>query len=204
MEKESSVQLIVAPQEFFRSQLSEAAQSARIALDDHTEFYLVNVLCDFINPAKINDELKELDVMGTPVALMWKKALEASPEQQARIYKRLGDTSLYVAGYFQDYFNRKAFDINYYASVGKTAYSSLSTIMRERHQDEHFSTMYNGLSDQFEKFIELFAIISDALGHAPADLLSIYDRWNQTRSERLRRHLQDHGITPVGVTKKAQ
>jgi hypothetical protein len=97
---------ILSPQDFFRDQVTNAAQSLKLQLNDDIEFYLVNLLCEFINPAQLNID-DDMAVLDTPLAFMLKKAVESSPDIQIKVYKRLGDTSLYFAGYFQDFFNRK-------------------------------------------------------------------------------------------------
>jgi hypothetical protein len=190
--------LVVKPQEFFREKVTAAIAKQKVKVSDDLEFYLVNLLCEFIAPGKLETMVGEMTALETPLALMLKKALEAPPATQMRIYKYLGDTSLYVAGFFQDFFNRKAFDINYYISVGQTAYSSVSSLMRDQHADEHFSDMYNSLGEQFKMMVEIVAEVSELPGDVRAlDILAIYDRWNRTNSERLRRKLSEQGIIPI-------
>jgi len=118
----------------------------------------------------------------------------------------MGDTSLYVDGYFQDYFNRKTFDIDYYINMGQSAYENLSSLMKKRYADEHFASVYHSLSERFNTLVDVVAEISDSPGNNRADdnLLAIYDRWNQTKSERLRRILEEAGIEPIETTRKAQ
>lgn len=200
-----SLNLMVKPQEFFREHVTRAASNQNIAIEPDIEFYVVNLLCEFINHNKLATLTGEMDPMDTPLAIMLKRALEAPTTEKTKIFKYLGDTSLYFAGFFQDYFNRKCFDIGYYITLGSTAYGNLSGIMRDQHADAHFSHFYSDLSAKFGDLVEIVAEVSDATNtNRSEDLLAIYERWMETNSDRLRRSLERAGINPVPTTKKNQ
>lgn len=191
---------LVQPQEFFREKISEAVANQKVQIGDDVEFYLVNLLCEFIAPGKLETVAGEMNAMETPLALMLKEAFEAPPAQRVKIFKYLGDTSLYFAGFFQDYFNRKTFDISYYISLGSSAYDNVSTLMRDHHGDENFRVMYTAMADKFQNLVDVVAEVSEVPGQErPLDILAIYDRWTRTNSDRLRRALHKVGITPVPV-----
>lgn len=195
---EAQVKLMVAPQEFFREKISEAMQNQKIEVGEDIEFYLVNLLCEFIHPGKLETFTGELDALETPLAMMLKQAVEAPPAQRMKILKYLGDTSLYFAGFFQDYFNRKTFDIGYYIALGQSAYGSVSTLMRDTHGDKHFGEMFTSLSERFPHLVEVVAEVSETPGNArPVDVLAVYDRWTRSNSERLRKLLHKLGIMPI-------
>jgi hypothetical protein len=193
------LQLLVKPQEFFREKVSNAVANQNIKIGDDLEFYVVNLLCEFIAPGKLEGVAGEMNALETPLAMMLKEAMEAPPPVRMRIYKYLGDTSLYFAGFFQDYFNRKTFDIGYYIGLGSSAYDNVSTLMRDQ-GDEHFSTTYLGLANRFKDLVDVVAEVSETPGEArPLDILAIYDRWNRSNSERLRKMLHKVGIIPIAV-----
>jgi hypothetical protein len=198
-------QLDVKPQEYFREQVNRATSTLKVDIDDQVEFYLVNLLCDFIDISKVNKDLGVTDILGTPIAMMYKNAVEAPPEQSLRLFRRLGDTSLYIAGFFQDFFNRKTFDIGYYISLGSTAYDSVSSILRSvAKREDARSETYLKMSEDFTTLVDVVAEVS-ADPTQPIDVLAVYDRWNRCKSDRLRRKLEQIGINPVEVkTKLAQ
>jgi hypothetical protein len=199
--------LTIKPQEFFKQKVTEALTNQQIQISDDIEFYLVNLLCEFITTNKLDTLNGELKALETPLALMLKEAIEASPTQQLRIYKYLGDTSLYLAGFFQDYFNNKAFDIGYYITLGSSAYTNVATIFRDHHGDENFMSIYGDLATKFPTLVEVVAEVSDMPGSEvkPVDVLSIYHRWTHNNSDRLRRILQRCGITPIpGLSREKQ
>ena len=47
------LELMVKPHEFFREKVTEAVANQRIELGDDVEFYVVNLLCEFIAPSKL-------------------------------------------------------------------------------------------------------------------------------------------------------
>ncbi len=196
-----ALSLLVKPEEFFRERVSFAIANQQVEVGDDIEFYLVNLLCDFISPAKIEVQSGELNALETPLALMLKEAVDAPPAQRLRIFKYLGDTSLYMAGFFQDYFNRKAFDVGYYISLGSSAYTNVAALVRETNGDQHFTEMFRNLSDKFKSLVEVVAEVSEVPGQENAvDVLAVYDRWTRTHSDRLRRVLNNAGISPLPVS----
>ena len=190
---------LCGPKDFFRKEVTSAAKNLDLNINEQTEFYLVTLLCNFITPQKIETKSGEqLEPLETPLALLLKEALESSHDVQLKIFKKLGDTSLYVAGYFQDYFNKKTYDVDYYMSMGSTAYKKMSNIMRHKNGEDHFTEMYWELSNRFEDLVEIVSVISEnGLHRKDSDVLATYERWNVTQSKRLLKILLEEGITPV-------
>ena len=202
----AALNLSVTPQEFFKDQISSAALNQKINLGDEIEFYLVNLLADFISNPKIAANNKEMDALKTPLAMILKEALELPPVEALRVFKYLGDSSLYVAGFFQDFFNRKSFDITYYMSIGASAYDRVSTLYRDHHREEKLYEIYADLADQFCDLVNIVAEVAE--GSTPVNsknILSIYERWTHTNSSRLLRVLEKEGIVPIKTNlRKAQ
>jgi len=133
------------------------------------------------------------------VALI-KRALEAPLERQPHLYRCLGDTSLYLSGFFQDYFNRKTFDINYYMTMGASAYEQASSLTRGQSRDDGFHEVMGSLSKNFSQVVDVVAQASDSSSmNQDSSLLVLYDRWNRSGSERIRMLLEDKGINPIRV-----
>jgi hypothetical protein len=194
----AELSIITEPKEFFREKICVAAANQQVAIADSLEFYLVNLLCDFISPEKITSITGENSVLEKPLALLLKDALESPLPVRTRLFKGIGDTSLYISGFFQDYFNRKTYDVDYYIRVGQSAYEGISAIMREQHQESHMSTLYRDLASKFATLVELVAEVADSPEMArPADILAMYTRWTRSHSERLRKKLLEQGILPI-------
>ncbi|MCX6128859.1 MAG: hypothetical protein NTX25_07320, partial [Proteobacteria bacterium] len=147
---------------------------------------------------------ESMDILATPLALMLKKAIESSPDMQIKVYKRLGDTSLYLAGYFPAYFNRKTYDLAYYIDMGTAAYEQTSALMRAHKNDRHFSKVYSGLAQDFHKLVNIITELSESTPVTQdQDLIMAYKRWQSNKSGTLRRVLAEEGIKPIPSKDKA-
>lgn len=197
----AALKLLVKPEEYFRDQVTEATGELRVKLEPQIEVYLVNLLCDFVDPANNPQNTAadcEAKLLDQPLVLMLKDALEAPPAKKLRIFKSMGDVSLYVSGYFQDFFNRKAYDINYYITLGSDAYANVATLLRQKHGDQGLASIYHQLSQKFETLVDVVAQVSDSNGtHDNHNTLALYDRWSRLKSDRLRRLLEKRGINPI-------
>lgn len=185
------------PADFFREQITSARHDLSVELDGDIEFYLVNLMCDFValEPSQSEDGV---DLFGTPLALVLKEALETPPSQQLKIFKKLGDTSLYMTGYFRDSFNRKAVDADYYINMGSLAYKRVARLILEMYGEKSFHRMYLNLSKEFQKLVAIVTEVSEGLGFkANQSLIAVYERWSQTGSKKLLKILEEEGIVPL-------
>ena len=202
-----SLDLLMSPQEFFHGKITAASRQLNVKLDDHVEFYLVNLLSNFVTTSSFNGDGEDADdILSTPLVFMLKRAVEAPPGKQPQLYRRLGDASLYVTGFFQDYFNRKTFDINYYVTMGSSAYEQASTLSRASIRDDGIPEILESLSRNFLQVVDIMAQASDSTAmRQDSNILALYDRWNRSGSERLRGLLEENGISPIRVPiQKAQ
>jgi hypothetical protein len=197
----------MSPSEFFHSKITEASRHLKVDLEEHVEFYLVNLLTRFVASSTVAGDGEDFDdMLSTPLAFMLRRAIEAPSDKQPHLYRRLGDASLYVSGFFQDYFNKKTFDINYYMNMGASAYEQASSLTKNQIRDEGLQATFISLSRNFNQMVDIVAQASDSTSlQQDKDLLIIYDRWNRSGSERLRSILEDKGIRPIRVPfKQAQ
>ena len=115
--------------EFFKDALHGALEKRRLAVEDQTEHYVVNLLTLFSRSEALYDKTSE----GTrlkPLVVMLTEALEArSTEDRNRGLQRLGDVSLFIAGFFAQSFARKLVDIDYHIAMGGRAYAALADTM---------------------------------------------------------------------------
>ncbi len=176
---------------FFHEQVSDARQSLGIELTDHLEYYLVNLLCDFSHRASAplpGDE---------PLALLYKRALEAEMLERISLLKDLGDLSLYVSGFFEEYIERSLVDINYYMSMGGNAYKSLGDLMGRQRSGRSVADVYRELADRFEHLVNVLNRVSDSSrerSNGDAELVKLYERWLETGDPRLHKQLLEKGL----------
>lgn len=196
---------IVSPYDFFHGYVSVALQKQRIVVKKEVESYLTNLLVEFIQAEKIKNNEQDLDYFSTPIALLLNKALESSSyDERMKIFKGIGDTTLYISGYFQNYFNRKTYNVGYYIDMGIHAYSSVSSIVKDKFKDQHFSGIYQNLADNFSQFVEVVSDVSEEISQEQStnNVLALYERWQVNNSDRLRKKLEENGIIPLQHTVK--
>ena len=195
-----NLKLIAQPQDFFRELVTEAMDQHRVKTNPETEFYLVNLLNQFMKTERLYEQSQDGSLMEQPLAFMIKDAIaQPQPQAQAAMYRRIGDVSLYTAGFFQESLNRKLVDVDYYIDVGHTAYSKVA----DRAEESVLRAIYEELAAKFAAFVDVLAAVSDkTTPKTETDLLRIYERWVRTGSERAARALQDAGIIPNKTVKK--
>lgn len=192
MSGKSPLKLVAQPQAFFHELVTSAMENQQVQTKPEAEFYLVNLLNQFMTSENLVEQ---------PLALMVKDALEEPvPQQQMQRFRRLGDVSLYVAGYFQDSLNRKLVDVDYYIDMGGTAYKQVAV----RTEEELLREVYQELSEKFASFVDVLAEVSDKTTpkRSEKDLLRLYEVWVRTKSERAAKALQEAGILPNETIKK--
>lgn len=196
MTEASSLNLCMSPHAFFKERLESASSKLQVELSEDIEFYLVNLLTDFIDPSKLNQEF-ESDILKTPLAFLLKQTVEAPELRQPTMYRRLGDTSLYFAGFFQDYFNDKSFDIRYFIDMGASAYDQAAQLHRSIIQDNDRAATLSYISVNFVQLVDVVAQASESDKPKNTEILHLYDRWDKSGSQRILRILLENGISPI-------
>jgi hypothetical protein len=175
--------------EFFRELVVEAMDKRRLEADHLTEYYLVNLLCQYVRL----DHSEEAADVGAPLALRLGRALDsAGSEHRARL-RSLGDFSLFTSGFFPDSLRRSVVDVDYYKSMGEYAYGSLS-----RDERDAFAGVFGELARKFVGFMDVLSHISARTAMAPrdVDVLRLYEKWLRTGSPRDAERLVERGLVP--------
>src|SRR5215510_9950581 len=106
-----TIQPVASLKEFFRDALHDALTHQHVAVEGETEHYVVNVLTLFANPDALYERHPHESAQRSglkPLAVMLGEALEApTHEARCRGLQRLGDVSLFIAGFFSAGFARK-------------------------------------------------------------------------------------------------
>ena len=170
--------------EYFKELVEGALAHQRIAAGELTSFYVVNLLTGFLQRPAEEDE--------TPLAFRLAEALDAAGMRQRSSLKQIGDISLFVSGFFADSLSRKLVDVDYYVSIGGTAYTALS-----RYETDTFSPVFAELAENFVRFVDVLSEVSErASCGSNADLLRLYERWLKTGSPRSGQLLAERGVVP--------
>jgi hypothetical protein len=165
----------------------------KVSASVFTEYYLVNLLAGCVHADPLPAPPEGFDEI--PLALLWVKALEASRFRRARILRALGDSALFVSGFFGDSLSRKLADVAYYHKMGGRAYARLS---QEDAPLEFGSEVFSELAQRFTQFADLLSEVSELSRlHTNRSIVALYERWLQTGSRRAAALLGERGICPV-------
>ena len=201
MEEHEATKPLVAVtnlREFFHDSVQTALRKQRVDVDDHTEHYVVNVLTMFARSEELYDVTPE-GVRLKPLALMLADAAEASsPQQRDETLRRLGDVSLFVAGFFAQSFARKLIDIDYHIAMGGRAYGTLADNLRGSIRGQAFAAVFLELAQKFQRLVDVLNDVAEmAHTHTDRDILRLYEIWLKTGSPRAFAILQRLGVAPV-------
>lgn len=181
---------------FFRDALDETLSRQKVSVREETEAYLVNLLVEFVAADQLFVRETDGTVQQEPLAFMLKRAIEAPRPERAKHLKKMGDTALYVSGFFSDSLARSLVDVDYYASMGGRAYDALSGMVPARHA----AAVFGELAAKFLQIADTFSAISEQGGMTSnAGILRLYERYVKTGSERLRALLAEKGVLAIAV-----
>jgi hypothetical protein len=182
-----------SPLEFFRDQLSKAMEHQRVSTSAFTEYYLVNLLTSCIQGDQLSN--REPGDVEEPLALLYIRAVQASRTERARLLRAMGDTALFISGFFADSLNRRLADLQYYRAMGGHAYARLS-----RENASAFAPhVFDELAGRFGQFADVLWEVSESsrINASNHSVIQLYERWLQTGSRRSADLLASRGIHPV-------
>lgn len=189
--------------EFFHDSVQKALRNQRVDVDDHTEHYVVNVLTMFARSEELYERTPE-GVRLKPLAHMLADASAAqSSQQRDETLRRLGDVSLFIAGFFAQSFARKLIDVDYHIAMGGRAYGTLADNLRYSIRGQAFAAVFLELAKKFQRMVDVLNDVAEmAYQHTDKDILRLYEIWMKTGSPRAFAILQRLGVAPVNAGRK--
>nr|PZN75704.1 MAG: hypothetical protein DIU56_15760 [Pseudomonadota bacterium] len=194
------VQPVANLREFFRDALHSALEHQRLEVEDQTECYVVNLLTLFARSEALYEQTPE----GTrlkPLVVMLSEALEApSVGARNRGLQRLGDVSLFIAGFFAQSFARKLIDIDYHIAMGGRAYGTLANALG-RGPGRVLGQVFAELAEKFQPMVDALNEVSEtSYRHTDKDILRLYEIWLKTGSRRSYQLLKRLGVEPTPLS----
>src|SRR5262245_10078993 len=144
---------VTSLKQFFKTLLDEALGQTGLDVAEVTEFYVANLLAEFAAA----DRLFAPDGPGgaeEPRALLYHRAQAAEREERIRILRRLGDVSLYKAGFFAGALRDSVVGQGYTIEMGRTAYAQVAVLARGG-----FAQVYDELGRKFRPLVEVLEAI---------------------------------------------
>lgn len=178
--------------EYFRDLVEDALDHQGLDLEDLTAYYVVQLLATFSRADATGGDAVWSEA---PLAIRLGRALETGGVRQRLLLRQVGDTSLFISGFFPDRLKRSLVDVHYYASLGGYAYGSLSRL-----SDEALAPVFEELADRFDALVDVLGEVSEKSSlSSPHDLLRLYERWLRTGSPRSGQRLIAHGVIPTAA-----
>lgn len=173
--------------EYFKELVEHALTKQRLATQELTAFYVVQLLASFAERPAVTDHDDS-----APLAFQLAQALESGGMQRRASLKQIGDLSLFTSGFFSDSLRTKLVDVDYYVSIGGWAYSALSRI-----ESDTFSPVFAELGEKFVGFVDVLSEVSERTScSSNLDLLRLYEKWLKTGSPRSGQLLVERGVVP--------
>ena len=188
-------------QEFFRDSVHAALERQNVGVEDHTEHYVVNLLTMFARSEALFESTADGPRL-KPLAMMLAEADSASSrEERWRALQRMGDVSLFVAGFFAQSFARRLVDVDYHVAMGGHAYGTLAdTCGGSGARGRALASVFAELAEKFQRLVDALNDVSEmAHRHDHRDVLRQYEIWLKTGSPRARAILASLGVDPVLV-----
>lgn len=177
--------------EFFMERVQEAMAHRAVTTSKVAEFYVVNLLQEFKKSENLFEQHGS-KMEEKPLALLLAETTEGDVNTKIRCLKKMGDLSLYMAGFFAERIKKTQVDLDYYIRMGGGAYASLASILA---REKTFAELYTELSTLFPNLVDvLAAVAAEIYQRSDKDLLKIYERWLETGNEYLEDLLNREGI----------
>jgi len=205
-ERSASLQVLPVAdlREFFRDNLHCALERQHLAVEDQTEHYVVNMLTLFARADALYDQTPQGPRL-KPLSMMLSEALEApSTCDRNRGLQRLGDVSLFVAGFFAHSFARKLVDVDYHIAMGGGAYGALAAALG-RSRGHVLAQVFAELAQKFQPLVDALNDLSESsYRHSDEDVLRLYEIWLKTGSRRSHQILRRLGVEPTPTVRTSQ
>lgn len=134
--------------EFLHKEFSSYTLSANL------KDYLINLLYLYLNSDQLFEK-KEGETKSYEMQLLewYEKSLNSNTQEKLYLFKKMGDFSLYLSGFFREAFRKKLVHLSYYEEMGKTAYHYVSQSYPPK------SNVFTELSREFKELSEILFFI---------------------------------------------
>lgn len=178
--------------ELFKALLEDAIGRQKVQLGEGTEFYLVNLLSDFVTSERLFTEDENGRKDHEPLAVLYHTAQQGGRDERIRKLRRLGDVSLYKVGFFAESLRAGVVGPEYYIQMGGAAYGHVADLSIS----SGFSAVYRELCDKFRELVEVLEEIAarGLVSNGAAGALKVYEAYTRSGNDRLEKVLVDAGI----------
>jgi hypothetical protein len=181
--------------DFFHERVESAAQHQRAGVSENARYYLSSLLAEQV---RREDE----DPSGpnpTLVELQHRAVTAPAPAEAVNWWRKLGDRSLLLSGYFREHLERRRISRSYCVRMGEGAYRSLERLLDLR--GAGFAGIYAELAERYEACVEVIAEVRDETRErSDTDIVRLYEEWLASGSPRVAERLRVLGLVPARGT----
>ncbi|MEI6805420.1 MAG: hypothetical protein WCK49_02810 [Myxococcaceae bacterium] len=172
-------------QGYFQEALGEALRRSKSSISEEVHVYLIYLLTDFARSERVYAGVNPGE---EPIlVLLLERALESPPAEANRIFKHIGDSTLYLSGFFGERTQTSRVNHSYYMAMGENAYFRLAQNTRV--------PVYHELSGAFERLVFLLRQVSlHDRKPSPEEILSWIEQYQQSKSPELQTLLAINGV----------
>jgi hypothetical protein len=149
-------------QVYFREALVFAMRTSNITVTESAQVYVVHLLNEFSRSEKAfagADHGENITIIE-----MLERAGLSDDYEALRIYRHLGDTSLYNLGFFKEAHAKRIVSLTYYKDMGAQAYSHASLLSRPYAINS--AALFQELSERFDDILKVVENIAHYQGHS--------------------------------------
>ena len=186
--------------EFFRDALGDVLSHQHVSLDEHTANYVVSLLTLYSRTEVSHGDTRPGQRWVSLAELLAQAGEARTAVERDATLQRLGDVSLFVAGFFAHGFERRLIDVDYHVAMGGRAYGTLAAAPTTGPR-RALQGVFNELARKFQSVVDAIGEISDTSRiWSSKDILRLYELWLKTGSPRAQGLLQQLGVTPSTVS----
>lgn len=175
--------------DFFRERIESAVVHQRAEVTEEAVYYLSNLLAEQVRRGDGGDEEDDPTMVELQV-----RAVNAPIGEAVTLWRRMGDTSLLVTGFFPEHLERRRVSRDYYAHMGAGAYRALQRLLGAG----GFAQVFAELAARYHTCSEVIAEVRDETRErTDTDILKLYEEWLATGSPRVAERLRELGVIPM-------
>jgi hypothetical protein len=179
---------------FFKEEVERAFKVEGLQVASATGPYLTQLLTTYA-AQPIEDR---------PLGVRFFEALAAGPRERRTNLREIGDTSLFLSGYWGDSLGGQLVDVDYYINMGEMAYAQLASDRADDGRDVvGAGAVFSELATHFSRFVEVLMTISQRTTRVRSDrdVVRLYERWLRTKSSWAARRLAEEGVLARATAK---
>ena len=136
----------------FREYISQELEAVA-SLSFPVRTYLLDLLCLYISSDELFESKKGKNNTYTLTELYKKSQASTKPQEKLYFFKKMGDFSLYLSGFFRSAVKKQLVSISYYEQIGQNAYAFVNSVCSSK------TNVFKELSEGFPEFSQILSSI---------------------------------------------